>query len=118
MPSILPTYPDGRIGTGLLLLRLSVAMSILATPMLTPAAARPWGVMLLAIGLLIGLWTRMMAIGCLALLLSCLVTSVVPIGAAAHSFAMLAILLMGSGAYSSDAIIFGRRTIVLGRGPR
>lgn len=116
MPGILPNYPDGRIGIGLLLLRLSVAMSILATPMLTPAAARPWIVMLLAVGLIFGLWTRLMAIGCLALLLSCLVTGGVPIGAVAPSLEMAAILLMGSGAYSSDAVIFGRRTIVLGRG--
>nr|WP_315382358.1 hypothetical protein [uncultured Sphingomonas sp.] len=116
MPGILPSYPDGRIGTGLLLLRLSVAVSILATPMLTPAAARPWIVMPLAVGLIIGLWTRMMAMGCLVLLLSCVVTGAVPIAAVAQALEMAAILLMGSGAYASDAIIFGRRTIVLGRG--
>jgi hypothetical protein len=116
MRSILSKFPDGRVGAGLLLLRLSAAISILATPVLIEATARSWIVTLLAVGLLIGLWTRMAAVLCLALLIVVLLRSPTPTGVAAQVLEMAAIMLSGAGAYSTDAIMFGRRTIVLGSG--
>lgn len=98
-----------------MLLRLSAAISILVTPVLTQSAARSWIVTLLAVGLLIGLWTRMAAVLCLGLIFV-LLRSPTPTGVAAQVLEMGAIMLSGAGAYSTDAILFGRRTIVLGSG--
>ncbi len=116
MRSILSSFPDGRVGTGLLLLRMSAAISTIATPVLTQSAARSWLVTLLAVGLLIGLWTRMAAVLCIGLLTLFLLRSPTPTGVAAQVLEMAAIMLSGAGAYSADAIMFGRRTIVLGSG--
>lgn len=115
MRSILPNFPAGRVGAGLLLLRLSAAMSILVMPVLTAAVARPWGVTLLATGLIIGLWTRMVAVLYLALLVLPLLSGAPPSAAGAQLLEATAILLLGAGAYSADAMLFGRRTIILGR---
>ncbi len=116
MRSITSKFPDGRVGAGLLLLRLSAAISIVATPVLTQSATRSWIVTLLAVGLLIGLWTRMAAALCVGLLIFFSLRSATSTGAAAQVLQMAAIIVSGAGAYSADAIMFGRRTIVLGSG--
>ena len=116
MRSILPNFPDGRVGAGLLLLRLSAAISILASPALAAAGAPPWVATLFAIGLILGLWTTMVAVLCLGLLLFALAQGAAPTGAGAQLLETAAILLLGAGAYSLDAIMFGRRTIILGGG--
>lgn len=111
-----PHFPAGRIGAGLLLLRLSAAVAILATPEITAAEALRSIGMLVATALILGFWTRAAAI--LGLGLSCIAlkhgADLTESGA--HMLVAGAIVLLGPGAYSADAAMFGRRTIILRRG--
>ena len=75
-----------------------------------------WAMIMLAISLVIGLWTRTMAALCLGLLGFSLLKGGTPAGTAAQLLVAAAIVLLGGGAYSADALMFGRRTIVLGGG--
>ena len=112
---LIPNFPNGRVGVGLLLLRLSAAISFLATPIVSAAPSRPWVVALLAMGLILGLWTRIVAALCLGLLLLLflLIKGAASMAGGAQLLEAAAIVLLGSGAYSTDALAFGRRTIVL-----
>ncbi len=115
MPGIIATYPDGRVGTGLLLLRLSVAASILLAPDAATAMAPPWIRIVLVVGLALGFWTRACAALGIAMMLTGLLRGTPPAATGTQLLAAGAILLLGAGAYSCDCIAFGRRTIVLKR---
>jgi hypothetical protein len=113
MRSILPYFPSGAVGGGLLLLRLSAALSLLAASDLDAGGATPWIAGLLAIALILGLRTRLAAALCLGLALIAFPDSGGLVVAIALILATAAVMLVGPGAYSIDAIVFGRRTIRL-----
>jgi hypothetical protein len=109
-------FPGGIVGAGLLLLRTSVAVSVL---MLTNLFSQTFGLaqwagVLAAIGLCAGLQTRTLAgLSLFAPLLS-LTAASAPLGQTAlHLTTALALALTGPGAFSADARLFGRRTITL-----
>ncbi|MET3722741.1 hypothetical protein [Sphingomonas trueperi] len=116
MPLLSPHFPAGRSGAGLLLLRLSAALAILAAPGIAAAEAPRWICTAFAAFLILGLWTRVAAILCIGVVSLELMQGADPVGSSAQFFEAAAILLLGAGAYSMDAGIFGRRTIILQRG--
>jgi hypothetical protein len=116
MRSRIALFPGGSAGAGLLLLRVSVAVSTL---MLTAACIRASYIphflgVLVAIGLCGGLQTRILAVvGSLASL-ACLMAASPPLGlAAVHTISAIALAFTGAGAFSLDARLFGRRTVTL-----
>lgn len=107
-------FPDGASGIGLVLLRISVLLSL--CEIYNPAGAGLlltllWGAtaLLLASGFL----TPLAAAACLVWSAGCLASSPRPdpvwLGGAALS--ALALGLLGPGAYSADARLFGRRRL-------
>ena len=109
-------FPGRGAGTGLLLLRLSTAGSLVAAHLSSPDLP-PWRLclaVLIAIGLGIGLRTRLLC-GLSVLYLA----GHVAIDPATSNLAVLsltdalALALVGPGAFSVDARLFGRRTVIL-----
>ncbi|MDR6674900.1 hypothetical protein [Xanthomonas sp. 1678] len=122
MQRLYSMFPGGSAGLGLLALRLFLALN------LWPAAASgawalppPWRLAAMALALLA-------AAGALTPLVAVLACAVPGLalwhGTAAAGSALLAALpalalaLLGPGAYSLDARCFGRRLLVLPRGPQ
>jgi hypothetical protein len=111
-----PHFPAGRNGAGLLLLRLSAAIDILPTSEILAVEAFRWTAMLFAAVMILGFWTRVTAILWMGVSLVGFGHGVDLVGSGAQVFKAFAILLLGAGAYSMDAVMFGRRTIILQRG--
>lgn len=108
---ILPYFPGRAVGGGLLLLRLSAALSLLSER--DVGGARLWLACLLATALILGLRTRLAAALNLGLALIVFPDNGGLVIAFAHMLATAALVLAGPGAFSVDAMIFGRRTIRL-----
>jgi hypothetical protein len=69
---------------------------------------------LVAIGLVGGLQTRILAVVSSLASLACLMAASPPLGlAAVHMISAIALALTGAGAFSLDARLFGRRTVTL-----
>ena len=117
MQRLFSTFPGGRPGVGLLLLRVVTSMAMLMEAWKL-ATADQWR------------WP-MIAIACVALASAALLLAgfLTPFAAAAAAVAALAgsspsvvsiaafaaaIVLLGPGAFSVDARLFGRREIVIG----
>ncbi len=106
-------FPGGALGSGLLLLRLSVATSAL----MLIGCDQDFGALQLlciffAVGLCAGVQTRLLA----AISLSASVLGAAPLGLSiVHAISAVALVLTGPGAFSLDARLFGRRTITLPR---
>jgi putative oxidoreductase len=111
------SFPNGLPGTGLLLLRLSLAGTLLADAAAKLAAA-DFALILLYLGeilagtlLSIGLWTPLVAV------LVCLLQLVMALSDGAAELYLLraavglCIALLGPGAWSIDARLFGRRRV-------
>lgn len=111
-----PLYPAGLAGAGLLLLRLSVASSLVALNLPFPPGGdlRQIFVLFVASALCIGVGVRV-----LAMLSLISVPGALDGGAASVFFAVLhiaialALAFTGPGAYSVDARLFGRRRVKL-----
>jgi uncharacterized membrane protein YphA (DoxX/SURF4 family) len=110
-------FPEGAAGLGLLAIRGSCVLAIGATTVSSPqvplwAAA---GLVFLAIGLIVGLWTR------LASVLAATLLTVLTVGSGmGHAWVagiavldLAALAMIGPGAYSIDARLFGRQVITL-----
>jgi len=113
------TFPNGRPGAGLLLLRFAVGASLIVEKVpLIWVIPQPFGIevrivmVCVGISLLCGLWTPVM--GALAAAIELLI-AFSPVGGDATHI-LLAILsfslaLLGPGAWSIDGHIFGRKRI-------
>ena len=110
-----PIFPAGAAGAGLLILRLSLAVSLYAV-------VRPWAgfgdwrqvaTIVAAVALGVGVGTRLIAVLTLIAPLAAAVAGGVSILLLLHSAIALAVALIGAGAFSADARLFGRRRITL-----
>jgi len=117
MTSFSPIFSSGAPGAALLLMRVaSAATLLLATAyFLLPDAWPALAALLLAIGLLAGLFTRVIGVLCALQLGALAVRTGGATGAfiALHGIEALALALLGAGAYSIDARLFGRKVIRL-----
>jgi uncharacterized membrane protein YphA (DoxX/SURF4 family) len=108
-------FPSGPAGVALLLLRLSVASLIAAMICLnSPVAWLSICVAILAVALLFGLYTRFAAALCAALVMLFFLKHhghKIDVAIVLHAASALAIALLGPGAYSVDAYLFGRRVM-------
>ena len=119
MQRLFSTFPTGRPGAGLLLLRLAVGASLIleripVTWVIPQSLGFEVRVALVCVGisLLCGLWTPVM--GSIAALIELLIAFSQSGDSATHI--LLAVLsfslaLLGPGAWSVDAHIFGRKRI-------
>ncbi len=107
-------FPSGPRGAALLLLRLSAASLVVLGAVRLPLPA--WsaaGLILVALALLVGLCTRPAALICAALA----IVAVFQIGGtpswlmSLNALNAAALAILGAGAYSIDARLFGRRVI-------
>lgn len=109
-------FPGGSAGVGLVLLRLSVAGS-LTTMLLGSTVVGAWMLfltILVSIGLCAGFLTRILAgLSILAVIINLVSESVAPPLAILNLADAIALALIGPGAFSVDARLFGRRTVVL-----
>jgi len=108
-------YPAGPPGIALMLLRASIVLWLASVPIVSSTSNRIVIMScLIAFALSVGFGARFVA-GFLALgvLLIWLAGQVSLATCAAPCLDSLALTLIGPGAYSIDAIIFGRRTIRL-----
>lgn len=115
-------FPERLPGAGLLLMRGAVALAAAAAIELL-APLPPWGeavACLLAAGILLGICTRIAALAFAALALVAALRVGDGLGWAAASFALslIALAMIGPGAYSIDARLFGRKVINLDRPSR
>ena len=118
MQRLFSTFPNGRPGAGLFLLRLAVGASLMIEriPLLwviPQALGLEVRVALVCVGvsLLCGLWTPVM--GSIAALIELLI-AFSPAGGATHillAVLSISLALLGPGAWSIDAHIFGRKRI-------
>jgi len=119
MARMFSLFPTGALGLGLVLLRGSAALFLLLTIFTTPTLA-PWlgfGLGLLALSISFGFYTKIAAGLCAAIgALSLIWPAHDPTPLiATHVINAVALVLLGPGAYSIDAIRFGHRTIGLPR---
>jgi len=111
-------HPDGIAGAGLLLLRCALALYVVKWVLATTIPH--WALFLLSLsvlGLIFGFWTRFIALACAGLGLLLLIGHG---GAAllypgAEILQALALAALGPGAFSIDAMRFGRAKVSLSR---
>lgn len=111
-------FPHGVPGLGLALLRLALALDLLLhrLGLLPGSAAQPTQIALatVALGLLLGLFTPWFSIACCGVAVIELASLDLAAGIASSlvfGFSAAALGLLGPGAYSVDARLFGRRVL-------
>lgn len=118
MQRLLSLFPHGYAGIGLVLLRVAVGVGLaLLDPVALPGAQTGTanflaGVILLA--LLAGLLTRWIAmICCLAAIATLyrIAFDMTVLPSLMFGLCSAALMLLGAGAYSIDAVLFGRRVV-------
>jgi hypothetical protein len=131
-------FPGGTAGAALLLLRVSVAMTLVVDRTANcPSVASSWALLVIllpALSLIVGLFTPYGAIACGLIQLAVLVQSGGSHGFHIAMFVLncVTVALLGPGAYSVDARLFGLQLLIIppsnqtgapskrfkGRGPR
>jgi len=107
-------FPAGRAGAGLVLLRVACAAQLAVA--MFPGQSPTWLLVVGAIAaalLILGVLTQSVAIGCLALLAweMLFLGGTLGVVGGIQGLDVLALALLGPGAYSIDARLFGRRVI-------
>lgn len=114
MKQLLSVFPAGLAGIGLLVIRVACAvhLSVLVLPASPPTWLRLVGA-IAAVALVLGLLTQVLAIlGLFVFVLDALSGDKTwTIAMTMQCLDMLALSLLGAGAYSIDARLFGRRVI-------
>ena len=121
MQRLLGTFPNRSAGVALLILRLAVAAALISGARLCPG---PETDVLLALSriaavlIIVGWYTPLAAVSAVVISLGtfwvCRATRVDALGVNALMIAILvAISLLGAGAYSVDARLYGRRRLVI-----
>jgi putative oxidoreductase len=116
----LSRYPDGAVGIALVLLRLACAwiailvIACLSFPQLSPNASKVVAAAF-ALALALGCGTRMVAfvLAAAAIAAAYMTGSSIALTMMARACCCAALGLLGPGAYSIDANVFGRRVIRL-----
>src|ERR1700677_2261096 len=122
MQRLLGTFPNRSAGLALLILRLAVAAALISSARLCPG---PETEVLLALSriaavlIIVGWYTPMAAVSAILVSLCtfwvCREPRVDSFGINALTIAILAAIgLLGAGAYSVDARLYGRRRLVVG----
>jgi uncharacterized membrane protein YphA (DoxX/SURF4 family) len=115
------SFPRGGAGAGLLILRLAVGLQLMTES--GCGGVTPWWLALLelalALALAVGALTQVAALVGAGFYAACLLHADWPHAATLMIAAMtaIALVLLGAGAYSVDARLFGRRRLVLPPGP-
>lgn len=108
------TFPSGLAGVALLLLRLTVAVIPVAVSRVPSVPL--WmavALILIAASVVLGLLTRFAALSCVVLSVVMIALDGDALDLALHGVDALALALIGAGAYSLDAHLFGRRVITI-----
>jgi uncharacterized membrane protein YphA (DoxX/SURF4 family) len=119
MQRLFGTFPDRGAGLALVLLRLTVAVCLVTRTSLCPS---PEAEVLSALSrvaavfFVIGLFTPIVSITAVFLSLGALWLCSEPLGNSLLIAILIAIALLGAGAYSLDARLYGRRRLVAVRG--
>lgn len=118
MQPLMPLFPRGLPGAGLMALRLGVLAGMFVCNPLAelplPTAVLSFLTGIAALALVFGLFTSWVALAGA----TCALVSLVPalpdvraIALAAHVLSAMALALLGPGAFSMDALFFGRRIV-------
>ena len=114
MAHVFFSYPDGRVGLALILMRASLAILILSNKMvLLPAVWWALSSLVLSVALGLGFGVRVTA-GLCALAFMAMawpLGDMASISTLASALNALALALLGPGSFSLDALAFGRRTV-------
>lgn len=111
-------FPDGVVGAGLLLLRGGGALAVVGEAMATQSTRGGAGTLYLLVGLLViallaGIVCRAAALLAVGIVVALLSGSAHPLMSAGHLALLVAMVLLGPGAFSLDARLHGRRVIHL-----
>lgn len=115
------SFPRRGAGAGLLILRVAVGLQLMIES--GCGGVTPWWLALLelvlALALAVGVLTPVAALLSAGVYAACLLHADWPHAATLMIAAMtaIALVLLGAGAYSVDARLFGRRRLVLPPGP-
>ena len=111
-------FPDGVVGAGLLVLRGGGALAVVGQALAMQSTRGGAGMLyllvtLLAIALLVGIVTRAAALMACGVVVTLLADAAHPLMSAGHLALLVAMVLLGPGAFSLDARLHGRRVIHL-----
>jgi hypothetical protein len=119
MQRLFTVFPAGIPGIALILLRLGVAASLwplLPEGALSSGALRLFALSLISLSLLIGLATPLAATMAIVALMTaldpCRVNAAIVFNIANYELSALSLALIGPGAFSVDARLFGRRALM------